>query len=87
MSKILEKCKACVDSTFINWEKCVKMSKSERRSTEEHIVWGITRLALYVLDFNEYNQLKRYIYDKHGYDAGGVTDGQISVFDMTEDDA
>lgn len=83
MSKMLERCKACVDQTFIEWEKCTKMQKEERRSTEEHIVWGIVHMALYILDFKEYNELKRYIYNKYGYDAGGAADGQMDLFDMT----
>lgn len=86
MSRTLEKCKACVDQTFIEWDKCNKMPKDERRSTAEHIVWGIVHLALYLLDFDEYNTFKRYIYEQHGYDAGGASDGQINIFDMTGGD-
>ena len=40
-------------------------------------------MALYILDFKEYNELKRYIYNKYGYDAGGAADGQMDLFDMT----
>lgn len=87
MSQLFEKCKACVDQVFIDWDR-TKLSKDEKVAIEEAMAWGIVHLALYILDFNEYNALKQYIYDKHGYDSGGCSDGQMNVFDLIpEDDA
>lgn len=79
MSKLLERCKECVDSEFISWEKTTRLSDKEKRDIEEHIAWGIVHLALYILSTDEYYEFKQYIYDKHGYDPGGVADGQISI--------
>lgn len=78
MSKIFERCCQCVDSVFIDWEK-TRLSTKEKRNIEECEVWGIVHLALYILDNNEYFAFKRYIYEKHGYDPGGVLSGQIKI--------
>ena len=53
MSALLERCKKCVDSEFINWEK-TKLSSAEKREIEEYIAWGIVHLALYILPTEEY---------------------------------
>lgn len=78
MSKIFERCCQCVDSVFIDWEK-TRLSTEEKRNIEEYEAWGIVHLALYILDTNEYFAFKRYIYEKHGYDPGGVLSGQIKI--------
>lgn len=31
MSKLLERCKECVDSEFISWEKTTRLSDKEKR--------------------------------------------------------
>lgn len=79
MSKLLERCKMCVDSVYRNWSICNKITKDEQREHANWEAWGIVHLALYILNFSEYNELKRYIYQMHGYDAGGATDDQISI--------
>ena len=78
MSKLLDRCKKCVDQVYIDWNKAI-ISNSEKRQIEEYEAWGIVHLALYILNFDEYNEFKRYIYEKYGYDPGGVSDGQISM--------
>ena len=83
MSQLLDKCKKCVDHEIIDWNK-TRLPKSEKRALEEHIIWGIVHLALYILSFDEYNQFKRYIYEKYGYDPGGVTTGQMNIFEVSE---
>jgi hypothetical protein len=85
MSALLERCKKCVDSEFTNWEK-TRLSSAEKRETEEYIAWGIVHLALYILPTEEYFEFKKYIYDKHGYDAGGVTDGQVSIEEFMQEE-
>lgn len=62
MSQLFEKCKRCVDSVYISWDR-TKLSTKEKRTIEECEVWGITKLALYILNNKEYNQLKQYILD------------------------
>lgn len=83
MSKILERCKKSVDSVFIDWEKTT-LSKKEKRCIEEYMAWGMVHLALYILETDEYYAFKKYIYDTHGYDAGGVADGQLTLKEMEE---
>ena len=84
MSQLFEQCKKCVDSVFVDWEK-TKLSTEEKTNIEEAMAWGIVRLALYILDFDEYNAFKQYIYDTHGYDSGGCSDGQMTVFDIADE--
>ena len=76
-SQNLQKLKKCVDSEFISWERTT-LSTKEKNTIEEYEAWGIVHAALYILDFDEYNAFKKYIYEKHGYDAGGVVNSQIS---------
>lgn len=78
MSQLFERCKKCVDSTFRDWEKTI-LAQKEKRAIEEAEAWGIVSLALYILDFDEYNAFKQYIYDNHGYNPGGVDTGQMSM--------
>ena len=81
MSQLFEKCKQCIDSVYISWDK-TKLSTKEKRTIEEYEVWGIVKLALYILNNKEYDQLKQYIYDKHGYDPGGVVTKQLRIHDI-----
>lgn len=53
---------------------------------EEYEIWGAVHLALYILNFDEYNRLKKYIYNRYGYDVGGAADDQMGIFDMKEGD-
>lgn len=78
MTQLYERCCQCVDSTFINWER-TKLSRQEKRNIEEYEAWGIVRLALYILNNDEYFAFKKYIYEKHGYDPGGVVTGQMEI--------
>lgn len=84
MSKLYERCKKCVDSTLIDWSKMPLrhgVSVRQKMTESEFVVSGIVRLALYILNFDEYCKLKRYIYEQHGYDVGGATDNQMSLED------
>lgn len=83
MSKLLDRCKKCVDSVYIDWEKT---HHPDKHVIEKYEVWGIVHLALYILNFDEYNELKQYIYDSHGYDVGGVKTGQMEIDDYEVED-
>lgn len=74
-SQRLKDCKKCVDSTVADWNK-TNLTDIEKWSTEELIIWGITKLALYMLNFEEYCALKEYIWTEYGYNVGG-TSGDI----------
>ena len=54
--------------------------KSTNQTT--HFIGGVLQSALHILPTDNYYNLKRYCYEKHGYDPGGVTDGQISITDI-----
>ena len=69
----LDKAKSCVDQIVTDWNKTT-LSDIEKWSTEELMIWGIVKMALYFLNFNDYNKLKQYIYDKYGYNVGGVVE-------------
>lgn len=47
-------------------------------------IGGVLKTALHLLPFEDYNTIKKYIYETYGYDPGGCTDGQISMDDMEE---
>ena len=67
----LERLNKAVDQTVNDWNKTT-LNDIEKWSTEELIIWGIVKAALYVLNFDDYNKLKQYIYDNYGYNVGGV---------------
>lgn len=69
----LEKAKRCVDSIVADWNK-TSLSDLEKWSIEEFMIWGIGHMALYFLNFNDYHKFKQYVYDKYGYNLGGVGD-------------
>ena len=45
-------------------------------------IGGVLQTALHLLTFDDYNEVKMYIYTEYGYDAGGCSDGQINFDDM-----
>lgn len=45
-------------------------------------IGGVLQSALHILPTDSYYKLKRYCYDKHGYDPGGVTDGQMTLSEL-----
>lgn len=71
-SQKLKDAKRCVDNTVRDWNK-TRLSDIEKWSIEQGIIWGIVKLALYMLDFNEYNALKEYIWTEYGYNVGGTS--------------
>lgn len=49
-------------------------------------IGGILQSALHILPNENYFNLKKYVYVKHGYDPGGVRDGQITFYEYTGGD-
>ena len=66
-----DRAKKCIDKCVTDWDKTT-LSDIEKWSMEQYIIWGMVDMALYFLNFNDYNKLKQYIYDKYGYNLGGV---------------
>jgi hypothetical protein len=71
-SQRLKDCKKCVDVTVVDWNKTT-LNDIEKWSTEELIIWGIVKLALYMLNFDEYCEFKEYIWTEYGYNVGGTS--------------
>lgn len=84
-SELYNRCCKCVDQIYIDWNKTT-LSTTEKKTVEDYMAWGVVKLALYILNTDEYNAFKEYIYDKHGYDAGGVRSGQMSIEEWEKDD-
>ena len=53
---------------------------------ELHFMGGLLQAALHILPNDRYYALKQYIYDKHGYDPGGCSDGQLCMTDYRWED-
>lgn len=73
--EIEDRFKATIDQYFNS-----AFMKSINQTT--HFIGGVLQSALHILPTDNYYNLKRYCYEKHGYDPGGVTDGQISITDI-----
>ena len=71
-SKNLTRAKKCVDSLVTDWNK-TNLTDIEKWSIEEFMIWGVLHLSLYMLNFNDYNELKEYIWTEYGYNPGGTS--------------
>lgn len=60
------------------------MNDKYREESELFYIGGILQAALHILPLSKYELLKRYIYDRHGYDPGGVTTGQMTITEFME---
>lgn len=76
-SERYNRAKACIDQIVTSWNK-TDLSDLEKYSREMFIIWGAVDMALYMLNFEEYNELKEYIYQRYGYNVGG-TSGDFKV--------
>ena len=77
-SEIEERFKKSIDQWF-----AVMPYYNETEATRDATfhIGGILQAALHVIP-TRYDALKRYCYEKHGYNPGGVTDGQMTLNDM-----
>lgn len=67
----LDHAKLCIDSFVKSWGR-TEISDLEKYYIPMYEIWGAVHMAMYMLDFDDYNKLKKYIYDTYGYDCGGV---------------
>ena len=58
------------------------LDKDYREQHQQIYIGGILQAALHILPFENYYDLKVYCYNQHGYDPGGVTDGQMSLDEL-----
>ena len=45
-------------------------------------IGGVLQAALFILPLENYYELKRYTYKKHGYDPGGVQSEQMTIQEL-----
>lgn len=72
MTKNYQKAKAAVDQTVKQWNK-TNLSSFEKYYREWWIVQGMVKAFLYFLNFDEYNEIKEYIYQTYGFNVGGTS--------------
>lgn len=63
--------KACVDGLVTSWRK-TNLTDIEEWSLEEAMIWGVFKLALYLLPTSDYQKLKNYVLEEYGHDVGGA---------------
>lgn len=66
----LEQAKKCIDSCVKSWGM-TSLSEIELWFQNKYEVGGMVQMAMYFLEFDDYCELKQYIYDQYGYDVGG----------------
>jgi hypothetical protein len=69
--------KDCIKKT-IDQYYC-QSSKKYIEESQLYFIGGVLQTALHLLMFNDYNEIKQYIYTQYGYDPGGCADGQINI--------
>ena len=77
-SELMERFKATIDQFY------AQTPKAYARETQLHFIGGVLQAALHILPNENYFDLKKYVYDQHGYDPGGVRTGQFSLMDYEE---
>ena len=75
-AEITKRFKKCIDQYYA--------FPDERyvREKQMHHVGGILQAALHILPWEKYYELKVYCFTQHGYDPGGVTDGQMTINEL-----
>ena len=74
---ISDKIKATIDQFYHCDTKWV-------RTAQLFFIGGVLQVALHLLPWGDYYDIKKYIYQTYGYDPGGAADDQISVDDLVE---
>lgn len=67
-----EKAKACVDQTVKEWNRTT-LSDLEKWSLERWQIYGMCHAFLRFLNFDEYNDIKEYIWQAYGFNVGGTS--------------
>lgn len=80
-AEIVKKFRATIDQYYaFPWN----LDKDYREQHQQIYIGGILQAALHILPWDDYYGLKTYIWEKHGYDPGGVTDGQMTIEELME---
>lgn len=67
-----EKAKSAVDQTVKEWNR-TNLSDFEKYYREWWIVQGMVKAFLRFLNFDEYNEIKEYIWQTYGFNVGGTS--------------
>ena len=81
-SKNYDKAKSLIDQTVKTWGK-TNLSEIEKYMREWWIVHGMVKAYLLFLSFEEYNDIKEYIWQQYGFNVGG-TSGDLTDKDYKE---
>ena len=80
---IEERIKQVIDQHF--QESKWISDKQWLKTMQLHYIGGILQTALFLLPNDRYYKVKKYVWEKYGYDPGGAKDDQISIFEMMEE--
>ena len=67
-----DKAKSAVDQTVKDWNKTT-LSDIEKYAREWWIIQGMVKAFLRFLSFDEYNEIKEYIWQAYGFNVGGTS--------------
>ena len=81
MTKNFEKAKAAVDQCVKTWNKTT-LTDIEKYHYEWWLILGMVKMALRFLSINDYQELKQYIWERYGFNVGGVYDRNKTVETM-----
>lgn len=70
-SKAYLRAKSCIDQCVESWNK-TNLSDIEKWGLEAQLIHGMVKMALYFLNFDDYNKLKEYIWTEYGFNVGGT---------------
>ena len=70
---VVDRIKATIDQFYSFPNKAYKQER------QQDFIGGVLQTALHLLPNEKYFEIKEYIYNKHGYDSGGVATKQISI--------
>lgn len=73
VSEIKDRIKKTIDQYYR------QSSKKYIEESQLDFIGGVLQTSLHLLMFDDYNEIKQYIYTQYGYDPGGCTDGQINI--------
>ena len=67
-----ERAKKAVDQVVKDWNKTT-LSDIEKYMIEWWQIHGMVHAFMYFLDFDEYNDIKEYIWQEYGFNVGGTS--------------
>lgn len=66
-SENLKRAKKAIDAIAHDFDKADKLCDLEKFGIHRELIWGAGRMALYMLNTDDYYALKKYTEEKHGF--------------------